>query len=271
MKTRISVRKGNQVSLLLIAVFVLCSFATLAQAPPPLYAKITMFKVYAGKQLEFEKFMNETIKPTHVLRRQQGKIVMWILFRVHNTGELDEYNYAAVSYYPSWAATEPYNPADLLKQVNANADPVGVGARLRELRTVVRQHIIYRADVIEPNPPIPSKYVRLDYMKVKPGKNAAYLKLEREEWMPFHRRLLADGQITGWALWQMVLPGGSGLAYDYATSQRYGTYSQVMGVDYAATFKKVYPDKNVTDILTRTTDSRELVKSELWEVVDMLN
>ena len=44
-----------------------------------------------------------------------------------------------------------------------------------------------------------------------------------------------------------------------------------MATDYEKTFKKASPSKNTNDIFNRTTSSRDLIRSELWEVVNMLN
>lgn len=264
--------KRNQVSFLLIIAFVSGNVFTAAQTPPPVYARVSMLKVNAGKHAEFEQFMKDTMKPVHVLRREKGKIFLWILFRVHFSGANDEYNYVDVSYYPSWANMEPtFFLPDLLKEAHPEADAQAIIAKMLELRTIARSHVLYRTDAIEPNPPVPSKYVRLDYMKVKPGKGADYLKAERDDWMPFHRTLVNDGQSTGWGLWQLVFPGGTDASYDYVTSNRYATYADVLAADYEKTFKKASPAKNVNDIFNRTTSSRDLVRSELWEVVDMLN
>ena len=72
-------------------------------------------------------------------------------------------------------------------------------------------------------------------------------------------------------MWQLVLPGGSAAPYDYVTSTRYSTYSQVAGTDYEKTFKKVSPSKNINDIFQRAEQTRDLVRTELWEVVTMLD
>jgi hypothetical protein len=261
----------NRVSLLMIFACVFGSFLGLAQTPPTLYGQINMLKVDAGKEREFLSFMRETVKPVHMLRRQKGQIVLWILFKVHFTGANDEYNYVAVHYYPTWAKTEEgYVLQDLFKEVNPKADAVALGAKLRELGTLVRTHLFYRSHAVEPQTPVPSKYVRLDYMKVKPGKNADYVRAETEDWMPFHQTLVNEGQSTGWGLWQLVFPGGSDSPYDYVTSNRYSTYEQVMATDYEKTFRKASPSKDINKIFEKTTGARDLVKSELWEVVDML-
>ena len=190
--------KRNQVSFLLIIFFASLCFSSEAQAPPPIYARVSMLKVFPGKQAEFERFMNETMKPVQVLRREKGKIILWILFRVHYAGAGDDYNYAEVSYYSSWENTEAtLLLPELIKEAHPDADPETVLTTMLGLRSLNRIHLLYRTDAIEPNPPVPSKYVRLDYMKVKPGMNDAYLKAERDDWMPFHKTLVNDGQSTG--------------------------------------------------------------------------
>lgn len=264
--------KRNQVSFLLIVVFVLGSFTVEAQAPPPMYARVSMMKVPQGRQVEFEQFMAETMKPVHSLRREKGKIILWILFRVHFTGANDEYNYAAVNYFSSWENTNENIPfRDLIKEAHPDTDPQEILDKLLELRTITRSLLLYRTDAVEPNPPVPSKYVRLDYMKVKPGQTQAYLKVEREDWMPFHNTLVKDGKSTGWGLWQLVFPGGTSSSYDYVTSNRYANYADVLGVNYEEVFRKSSPSKDINDIFNRTTQSRDLVRSELWEVVNILN
>lgn len=61
-------------------------------------------------------------------------------FKVHFAGQGDDYDYVGVSYAPAWANMET------------------------------------EAWALQPNPPVPSKYVRLDYMKTRAGKTSDYLK-----------------------------------------------------------------------------------------------
>ena len=264
-------KRRNQVSFLLLFAFVLSGFISIAQAPTEMFARVFMLKVPAGKQAEFETFMKDKMKPVQELRREKGKIILWILFKVHLAGETDEYNYADVSYYPSWANTEAnLSLPALVREAHEGADAAQFIAKLHEVCSITKKHMLYRTEAVEPNPPVPSKYVRLDYMKIKPGKTAEYLRVERDDWMPFHQSLVNEGKSSGWGLWQLVFPGGTDASYDYVTSNRYSTYDQILGTDYAGTFKKVSPGKNVNDIFMRATNSRDLVRSEVWEVVDML-
>jgi len=269
---QVFLKMRNEVSYLVVLGFVLVSFGSIAQAPPSnVFARLTLIKVEEGKQQEFETFVRETIKPLQALSRQKGKIVLWIMFKVHFTGQADEYNYVGVSYYPSWANTNRESLAGLYRELNPNSDLAAFQQKQRDLRTFVHEHLLYQLETLEPSTSALSRYVRLDYMKVKPGKTEDYLNAEREDWMPLHKVLINDGQSSGWGLWQVIFPGGTSFPYDYVTSNRYTTYEQVLMGDYEQAFRKASPDKNMNEIFERTTQSRDLVKSELWEVIEILD
>jgi hypothetical protein len=215
--------------------------------------------------------MKETFKPIHELRKQKGKIISWYLFKVHFTGASDEYNYVTVQYYNAWGKTEADDDwAALIKEQNAKADPVAVSAKLRELRTIVREHIYYREANVDPKTPTPFKYVMIDFMKVKPGMLADYMKVEKDEWRPFHQHLADNGTAAGWGFWSLIFPGGTSRTHEFVTSSRYSTYTKLSEIDYAATFKAVYPSKDAQAAFDRADKARDLVRSELWEVIAQL-
>lgn len=265
-------KKGGKVSFLLILIFLGIQAMGVAQSEQPrLFAKLTLLKATEGKEKDFEAFVRESVKPLQVIRRQNGEMAFWIFFKVHFTGQADAYNYVGVGYYPTWANTEHEPLAELLKQSNPKADVAGFMRKQRELRTVVSESIFAQLNAVEPSAPVPARYVRIDYMKTKPGKQADYLDVERKDWIPLHQHLVSQGQSAGWGLWQVVFPAGTSSPYDYATSSRYGTYDQVLVADYEAIFRTINPSADVADIFNRTTQSRDLVKSELWEVLEIIN
>jgi hypothetical protein len=272
MKCQVSLSRRNWFSLLLIALSLSIPGKDYAQsAPPRLFARLTLLKAAQGREKEFETFVKEQVKPLQDVRRQSGEMAFWIFFKVHFAGEADEYSYVGVGYYPGWPQTDQEPLGELLAQSNPNADVKDFTSKQSELRSVVRESIFYQLEAIEPNPPVASKYVRVDYMKVPPGKEAEYLNLERKEWMPVHQQMLSEGVSSGWGLWQIIFPYGTSSPYNFATSTRYTTYDQVLQGDFEAMFKKVNPSKNLNEVFSRTAQSRELVKSELWEVLAMSN
>lgn len=59
-------------------------------------------------------------------------------------------------------------------------------------------------------------YLLREYMKVQPGMEADYLKLE-QTWKKVHLQRKADGGILDWGLYRRVFPSGTNVEYDYMT------------------------------------------------------
>jgi hypothetical protein len=265
-----SLQKWNWIPFLLVLCLFLYAQRTTAQ-PEQVYASVVFWKVSFGQGPEFEKIMKENLKSAHQIRKESGKILSWALYSVHNTGTLDDYNYVAVSYYSSWDKTEPNeNFQENVKKANPSADPAAILAKVRSIATRVRVALYSRVDLVEAKTATPSKYVLLNFMKVNNGMFAEYLKAEQEEWKPMHQALVDGGSRAGWGLWQLVLPGGTNSSHDYVTANVYSNYSQINSESYENAFKKVHAEKDMQAMFDRTAKSRDLVKAELWELIDSL-
>lgn len=228
-----------------------------AQSLQGAYARVMYHKVAPGREADFERAMRDELKP---LYRAQRNVANWMLYRVHLTGTTDEYNYAAVSYHDAWAgAQEP----------GAWRDPA-----LRKVEAVgpmVRQALYARIDFVARQPPAPFKYAVLDFMKVKPGMVDDYLKVEREDWKPLHQVLTNEGNRTGWTLWDYAIPGGTGSSHDFVTTMLFADYAKIKEANDAEAFRKAHPNGDLAASVTRTRASRDVIRSEIWEVVDFLN
>lgn len=265
-------QKGNSFPFLMLLSFMFSSFLVSGQTAPTVFARVVYQKVEPGKEQEFEKMLKESWKAAHQVRKQNGKITNWALYRVQNTGTLDPYNYATVSYYDSWAKTEPNdNWTDLIKAGNPKSDPAAILAKTLTLRTIVRQALYNRVDGVTPKNPVVLKYVQLGFMKVRDGMNDEYVNVERDVWKPVHQILTDDGKRAGWTLWAMALPGGTGSWHDFVTSNLFISYAQMTEGSYPDAFKKAHPEKDMQALFDRTERSRNLVRNEVWELVDSLN
>ena len=98
-------QKRNGIPLLMMFLFAFMQTFSFAQTTPPVYALVVFQKVGTGNGAEFENIMKENWKPLHQLRKQNGKITNWALYRVPMTGASNEYNYVTVIYYDSFAKT----------------------------------------------------------------------------------------------------------------------------------------------------------------------
>ena len=100
--------------------------------------------------------------------------------------------------------------------------------------------------------------------------NAEYVKTEREVWKPIHQAWVNDGKLASWGLWGLVMPGGTSNTHDYVTSNAHTSYKAMAELNYEETFKKVYPGKDMQAIFDATGKTRDLVRSEVWEMIDSL-
>ncbi len=242
-----------------------------AQMSQAAFARVTYHRVAPGSEAEFERFMREAWRPIFQTQRQAGRVANWILYRVHLTGANDEYNYASVSYHDTWAKTEA---AASWSAVVRESNPISAKVmidRTRELGPIVRQALYGRVDYVAGPTPQPFKYAVLDFMKVKDGMADDYLKVEREDWKPLHQVLTKEGNRVGWVLWDYMVPGGTGSPFDFVTTMLFNDYASIKAANDAEAYKRAHPNGDLAASVARTRKSRDVVRTEIWEVVDALN
>ena len=136
----------------------------------------------------------------------------------------------------------------------------------------MRQAIYSRVDGTTPKAgAAPAKYIEIDFMKVTSGMGAEYVRVEKEDWKPVHQALVDGGQRVGWTLWSLAMPAGTSNNHDYVTSNIFSGYDQFSNQDYEGAFKKAHPGKDANSMMEKTGKARNIVKSELWELVMTLN
>lgn len=113
-------------------------------------------------------------------------------------------------------------------------------------------------------------YLQVSYMKVAPGKSDEYLALEKDLWMPVHKERLKAGKIRSWSLYGLRSPGGSETPYNYAVVTAYDKWQDLEDSGYTDLFKKIHPDKPMADISRRTTEARDMVRLETWDLIEQL-
>ena len=115
-----------------------------------------------------------------------------------------------------------------------------------------------------------TEYVLVNYMKVDPAKEGAYVQMEREVWKPIHQQRVKDGKLQSWLLYAVRFPGGDNREYGYLTVETYKSVQDVDGGydDLASVIKKVHPNKAADQILSQANTSRSLVRSEVLKLVD---
>jgi hypothetical protein len=66
--------------------------------------------------------------------------------------------------------------------------------------------------------------VTVDYMKVAPGQDDAYLQVEQKMWKPIHEVRVKAGNALGWYLYRVASPSGSLVDHNYVTVAVYKSF-----------------------------------------------
>ncbi len=109
-------------------------------------------------------------------------------------------------------------------------------------------------------------YFSLAYMKAT---SPDYVEVELEFWKPIHEARIASGELQSWTLYSVRF--GDRTEYDYVVVNGYRGLSKVgsafANVEELA--RRVHRGTDVDAWMSRTSNARQMVKSELWTQIDM--
>lgn len=110
---------------------------------------------------------------------------------------------------------------------------------------------------------IPSLFVVVDYMKVKPENTSRYLEVEQDIWKPMHQERVKQGIIVGWYLYAVEFAGTDG-EYNYVVISLYDNAESLESPWNAEIPAQVHPRKQISELMEQTYGSRQNVKTELY-------
>jgi L-rhamnose mutarotase len=230
-----------------------------------LYALVEYMKVKPAdvdKYLEIEKTF---WKPIHEERVKQKEIKGWRIFTVRFSGTGDEYNFVSATFFDDVSKLEKVYNVDVEKIHPGKDNDKAYQAALKSSEQVKRNLLVMNSSI---NSNVPYKYLQVNFMKVKQGEENAYINLENSIWKPVHEQLAKAGLKSGWSVWKVVYPWGAGTDYQFMTVDDLSEFKQIEMGGYESVFIKVYAGKNVDELMNQTNNSRILVRSELWELLD---
>ncbi len=108
-------------------------------------------------------------------------------------------------------------------------------------------------------------FVKIDYFKAAPGGTGDYVNLEREIWKPLHEERYSRGIIKSWNFYQ-VMAGEPDVPYQFIAVNVFDDYDMIDYFDLEDIMETVYPDKKPEDLMKQTHASREVVRTEIWQV-----
>jgi L-rhamnose mutarotase len=230
-----------------------------------LYALVEYMKVKPADVDNYLELEKTFWKPIHEERVNQKEIKGWRIFAVKYTGTSDEYNFVTATFFDDVTKLEKVYNVDVEK-VHPGKDIQKVYQETLKSRELVKSNLLVWNSSINGN--VPYKYLQVNFMKVKQGEESAYLNIENLIWKPVHEELAKAGLKSGWSVWSVVYPGGSGNDYQFLAVDDLSEFKQIEMAGYESAFRKVHTGKNMDELMNQTNNSRILVRSELWELLD---
>ena len=241
----------------------------MAQGNANVLIEVDLMKVKPGDGGNYVELEQKVWKPIHQERINKGMLVGWVLYQVMYTGADDEYNYVTVNVYANPANLEnPYQGIDFEK-IHPGKDINKEFEKTMNTRTLVKKQLLSRANYAYPEGsenPAPHKYIVVNYMKTIPGGN--FMQLENELAKPVSQELIKNGDWAGWTVWSNVFPRGTGMESNVVTVDYFADFSKIGSANYRQAFEKAHPGKEWSEFGEKVGNSRIMVRSELWKVID---
>ena len=114
-----------------------------------------------------------------------------------------------------------------------------------------------------------SLYLKVDYFKAPSDQIGNYLHVEQELWKPVHQARLDMGIILGWSLYS-VFVGEPDAPYNYIAVNVFDDFDKIDYFGLNEIVADIYPDKDLSQFYEQTRATREVVRTEIWQVNDIV-
>lgn len=248
--------------------FVLLWQLSFTQSMQGYYMHIDYVNVEKDDIPAFENDIATILKPVQESRISDEVIAEWYIYKVAYPGTQNPaYNYVVVSLSDD---LEDFD--DSGEQVFTRISEISNGQIVDDFQDML---IPYRSELWRINNSVltsdsskVSKYFMMDYMNVRLGMEYAYQMMEDEVALPIHQYRMEINRMNGWELFSLIVPGGTEYGYNFATGNY---YSDLRDFEFGFTeeiIRQSHPGTDVNEINETFSETRDLVRSEVWELMD---
>ncbi len=260
--------------LLLSFVLYLVFFASVfGQQQDDLYKKIDYLQVNQTQLDRFLKVADRDLKSGFSSLLKNDDVKGWYLYKVKFPGgEKSNYNFVSITVSSSINDLGDYFSDNNTPGFVPSPTTKGGTEQLSKLATLIKSEI-WRVEnsAYADTGSTPSRYMSMDYMKVAPGKSPDYLMLEDEIAKPIHLERIEQNQMAGWEVYSLILPSGMNYSYNFATGNHFKELEHFeFGLNEEIIQQTMGENSNVPELFETIYNTRDLIKVELWELIDHL-
>lgn len=260
----------------LLLSFVLCLVffaSSFGQSENNLYKKIDYLQVNQTQLDRFLKVAKNDLESGFTTLLNNDGIQGWYLYKVkYPGGKESTYNFVSITTTSSINELGNHFSDSDAPGFLPSTMSKGGSEQLSKLATLVKSEI-WRVEnsIYADTGSSPSRYMSMDYMKVAQGKNPDYLMLEDEIAKPIHQERIKRNRMAGWEVHSLILPSGINYGYDFATGNHFNELEHFeFGFNEEIIRQTMGENRNVAELFETIYNTRDLVKVELWELVDHL-
>lgn len=221
----------------------------------PLYVSVDCMK---STSPDYENMEIELWQPMHQELVEQGKRSSWALYRVHY-GDRSKCDYYTVT---TFRGREQLNAGLPIREVFQLVHRGEDFKKAMGRTWAARQHVGTELWLLADSTAI-SEHSFAIVNKMNAHDTDAYRRMESRVFKPGHEVLVAGGYRSGWAMYELVSPVGTSIAYNFGTVD---FVDHLNPVPMAEAMLAAHPDRDIED-MHKMLELREHVSSETWALV----
>ncbi len=236
------------------------------------YFAIKYIKVDPSNESEFLRSQLETWKKIHQKRINEDVLDGWYFFRVVSpAGTNTNYNYITIEEYDSAEKLGDHFEGFGVDYTNIlSRDEITLALRTPEISDMTYEEVWRTVDQVFKGDRM-YRYQVFNAMRMRPGiAEDEYQRIEREYWIPVHKKRMEMGHMNGWGIYTMIIPGGTEREYHWATVDFYDNFTDYLEPTLRF-MSAIYGTKTAEKYLEETESKRDLLKAEIRELVDYVS
>lgn len=253
---------------IIVVLFLFASQISIAQSQQGYYMHIDYINIEKDDIPFFENHITDMLKPVQESRIGNEDLAEWYIYKVAYPAMQDPtYNYVIISLSEDLRDFTDVRDKIFSQITNMYDNQI--------VEDFINMLVPYRSELWRINNSVltsdsskTSKYFIMDYMNVSGGMEYAYQMMEDEVALPIHEYRMEIDQMNGWELFGLIVPGGTEYGYNFATGNY---FSNLKDFEFGFTeeiIRQSHPDTDINEINETFARTRDLVRSEVWELID---
>lgn len=236
------------------------------------YNVLDYMKVKPGEHSNYLK-VEKAWKKLHQANIDKGNYDYWVLNKViMPIGDNEEYNYVVRTRIKGEKALASYLTGEFMNddwKSLLTEEEIEMVMNTSKYRTMVKSEVWSTIKYIDDGDMSNATINVFNYFKLNDNKRRKHhFDVEMNYWQPLHQAKINSGEMKGWVLSTKEFPYGSNNPMVNATVDIFKDMEQYLNSNIEPHFDKIYPNMEINDIVDKSRNVAELVRSEVRQYID---